>query len=186
MDLTEADAANELMRLAKAVAHHNRLYHAHDAPEISDAEYDALVRENNALEAAFPHLVREDSPNKAVGAAPAGHLSKVTHAKPMLSLDNTYSSVELREFDERVRKGAGLGSPAAIWRERAKKNCGADRPIGLPVRTSLAFMPRSSVPEQTRTKAMRSRWFGSMLAWILKTKALIFSSVAWMMRVSAS
>ncbi len=57
---------------------------------------------------------------------------------------------------------------------RAKKNCGADRLIGLPVRTSFAFMPRSSLPEQTRTKAMRSRWLGSMLAWILKTKAVIF------------
>mgnify|MGYP005829187373 CR=1 FL=1 len=56
-DLTEADAANELMRLAKAVAYHNRLYHADDSPEISDADYDALVRRNNALEDAFPHPV---------------------------------------------------------------------------------------------------------------------------------
>ena len=69
---------------------------------------------------------------------------------------------------------------SAVMRARAKKNCGADRLIGLPVRTSLAFMPRSSLPEQTRTKAMRSRWLGSMLAWILKTKALIVGSVAWM------
>ena len=71
-------------------------------------------------------------------------------------------------------------------RERAKKNCGAERLIGLPVRTSLAFMPRWSVPEHTRTKAMRSRWFGSMLAWILKTKDVIFGSVASTRRVSAS
>ncbi len=55
---SEADAANELMRLARAIAHHNRLYHAEDAPEITDAEYDALVRRNAELEAAFPHLVR--------------------------------------------------------------------------------------------------------------------------------
>ena len=67
---------------------------------------------------------------------------------------------------------------SAVMRERAKKNCGADRLIGLPVLTSLAFMPRFSSPEQTRTKAMRSRWFGSMLAWILNTKALIAGSVA--------
>ena len=59
VDMTEADAANELMRLAKEIAHHDRLYHADDAPEITDPEYDALVRRNAALEAAFPHLVRE-------------------------------------------------------------------------------------------------------------------------------
>ena len=70
--MTEAEAANELMRLAKAIVHHNRRYHAEDAPEISDAEYDALVRRNNELETAFPHLVRADSPNKAVGAAVEG------------------------------------------------------------------------------------------------------------------
>ena len=57
-DLTEADVANELMRLAKQIAHHNRLYHTEDSPEISDAEYDALVRRNAELEAAYPHLIR--------------------------------------------------------------------------------------------------------------------------------
>ncbi|MGE1070952.1 DNA ligase LigA-related protein, partial [Pantoea agglomerans] len=61
--LSEAEAANRLMRLAREVARHNRLYHDQDAPEISDAAYDALIAENNALEAAFPHLVRADSPN---------------------------------------------------------------------------------------------------------------------------
>ena len=66
-DLTEADVANELMRLAKQIAHHNRLYHAEDSPEISDAEFDALVRRNAELEAAYPHLVRHDSPSRKVG-----------------------------------------------------------------------------------------------------------------------
>ena len=67
--MTEAEAANELMRLARAIAHHNRLYHAEDSPEITDAEYDALVRRNAELEEAFPHLVRSDSPSRAVGHA---------------------------------------------------------------------------------------------------------------------
>ena len=67
--LSEADAANELMRLAKQIAHHNKRYHAEDAPEISDADYDALIRRNNELEAAFPYLVRADSPSNMVGAA---------------------------------------------------------------------------------------------------------------------
>ena len=64
-ELSEADAANRLMRLAKEIARHNRLYHDQDAPEISDAEYDALVRENRALEERFPHLIRADSPVEA-------------------------------------------------------------------------------------------------------------------------
>ena len=67
--LSEAEAANELMRLARAIARHDRLYHAEDSPEISDAEYDALVRRNAEIEAAFPHLVREDSPSRKVGHA---------------------------------------------------------------------------------------------------------------------
>ena len=67
--LSQADAANELMRLAKQIAYHSKRYHAEDAPEISDADYDALVRRNSELEAAFPTLIRADSPNNQVGAA---------------------------------------------------------------------------------------------------------------------
>ncbi len=110
----EAEAANRLMRLAKDIARHNRLYHTNDAPEISDAAYDALVRENNALEAQFPHLVRADSPNKAVGAAPAAHLSKVTHAKAMLSLDNAFDDADVAEFVGRVRRFLNLGDDAPV------------------------------------------------------------------------
>mgnify|MGYP002683807549 CR=1 FL=1 len=65
--LSEADVANELMRLAKTIAHHNRLYHADDSPEISDADYDALVRRNTALEEAFPHLVRAVGRQATIG-----------------------------------------------------------------------------------------------------------------------
>lgn len=107
-DLSEADAANELMRLAKEIARHNRLYHTDDAPEISDADYDGLVRRNTELEAAFPHLVRADSPNRKVGAAPAGHLKKVAHAQRMMSLDNAFSDSEVAEFVARVRRFLNL------------------------------------------------------------------------------
>src|SRR5438309_10822693 len=99
---SEAQAANRLMRLAKEIARHDRLYHDQDAPEISDADYDALVRENRELEAQFPHLVRPDSPSTRLGAAPTTALAKVTHARPMLSLDNAFSDDEVREFVARV------------------------------------------------------------------------------------
>jgi DNA ligase (NAD+) len=112
--MTDAEAANELMRLAKAIAYHNARYHTDDAPEISDAEYDALVRRNNALEAEFPHLVRSDSPNKAVGAAPASHLSKVTHAKPMLSLDNAFADADVADFVGRVRRFLNFGEDVPV------------------------------------------------------------------------
>ena len=113
-DMSEADAANRLMRLAKEIAKHNRLYHTQDAPEISDADYDALVRENSALEAQFPHLIRADSPNKLVGAAPAGHLTKITHAKPMLSLDNAFADEDVVDFVGRVRRFLNLADDAEV------------------------------------------------------------------------
>jgi len=113
--LTEADAANELMRLAKAIAHHNKLYHAEDSPEISDADYDALVRRNNAIEAAFPHLIHADSPNAQVGAAvEASPLAKVAHAVRMMSLDNAFAAEDVEEFVARVRRFLALGEEEAI------------------------------------------------------------------------
>jgi DNA ligase (NAD+) len=114
-EFTEADAANELMRLAKTIAYHNKRYHAEDAPEISDAEYDALLRRNNELEAAFPHLIRTDSPNKAVGAAVEGSpLAKVTHAKRMMSLDNAFSDEDVEDFVARVRRFLNLPPDAEV------------------------------------------------------------------------
>ena len=107
-DMTEAEAANRLMRLARDIARHDRLYHDRDAPEISDAAYDALVRENAELEARFPHLVRADSPSRRLGAAPTSALAKVTHARPMLSLDNAFSNEAVAEFVARVRRFLSL------------------------------------------------------------------------------
>jgi len=113
--LSDADAANELMRLAKQIAYHSKRYHAEDAPEISDADYDALVRRNNDLEAAFPALIRVDSPNKLVGAAvEASPLAKVTHAQRMMSLDNAFAAEDVEEFAARVRRFLNLATDAAI------------------------------------------------------------------------
>jgi DNA ligase (NAD+) len=111
----EVGAANELMRLARAIAHHNRRYHAEDAPEISDAEYDALVRRNTELEAAFPHLVRPDSPSQAVGHEVASSpLSKVVHEVRMMSLDNAFADEEVAEFAGRVRRFLALPEDAPV------------------------------------------------------------------------
>jgi DNA ligase (NAD+) len=117
--MNEAEAANRLMRLARQIAHHDQLYHDQDAPEISDAEYDALVRENRELEEQFPQLVRADSPSKRLGAAPTSALAKVTHARPMLSLDNAFRADEVREFVARVRRFLNLPTdePVAITAE---------------------------------------------------------------------
>ncbi len=113
--MTEAEAANELMRLARAIAHHNRRYHTEDAPEVSDAEYDALVRRNNELEAAFPQLVRDDSPNRAVGhEVSASPLSKVAHEVRMMSLDNAFSAEDVAEFAARVRRFLNLPEGAEV------------------------------------------------------------------------
>ncbi|MET1754679.1 NAD-dependent DNA ligase LigA [Novosphingobium sp. RD2P27] len=117
---TEAQAANELMRLARQIARHNRLYHADDAPEISDAEYDALVRRNAELEAEFPHLIRADSPSQKVGhEVAASPLSKVTHEVRMMSLDNAFSAGEVADFLSRVRRFLALpdNEPLAITAE---------------------------------------------------------------------
>ena len=112
---SEADAANELMRLARQIAHHDKLYHAEDAPEVSDAEYDALVRRNAELEAEFPHLIRADSPSRKVGhAVAASPLSKVTHEQRMMSLDNAFSEEEVADFVARVRRFLNLAEDAEV------------------------------------------------------------------------
>lgn len=112
--MTEAEAANRLMRLSKEIARHNRLYHDQDQPEITDAAYDALIRENNALEAAFPQLMRADSPNAQVGAAPTSGLKKVQHAVRMMSLDNGFSDEDIAEFIARVRRFLALAEDAPV------------------------------------------------------------------------
>jgi DNA ligase (NAD+) len=108
--LDEAEAASELARLAAEIAHHDELYYRKDAPEISDAAYDALRTRNDQIEAGFPHLVRDDSPSLKVGAAPVEAFGKVIHRVPMLSLGNVFDEEGLRDFLDRIRRFLGLAS----------------------------------------------------------------------------
>src|SRR5437870_2595872 len=103
-ELTQAQAKAELKRLAAEIGAHDRRYYQEDAPAISDADYDALRRRNEAIEARFPQLVRPDSPSRRIGAAPAQKFAKVRHAVPMLSLGNAFSDDEVIEFVERLRR----------------------------------------------------------------------------------
>lgn len=114
-ELTEAEARNELARLAGLLACANTDYHTQDAPQISDAEYDALKRRNSAIEQAFAHLKRADSATEQVGAAPADGFAKVAHEVRMLSLGNAFSPDEVHEFAARIRKYLGMGGDDALW-----------------------------------------------------------------------
>jgi DNA ligase (NAD+) len=99
--------AKEIARLREALHRHDRLYFVEAAPEISDREYDGLMRQLRELESAHPELVTLDSPTQRVGGLPLEGFAKVTHAVPMLSVDNTYDESQLREFDQRIRKALG-------------------------------------------------------------------------------
>jgi len=114
--LTAEQAEAELARLAAEIAEHDRRYYQQDRPAISDAEYDALRRRNEAIETRFPELARPDSPSQRVGAAPATGFSKVTHKVPMLSLGNAFDADDVRDFVGRVRRFLNLadGEPVGI------------------------------------------------------------------------
>ncbi|MEL7463283.1 MAG: NAD-dependent DNA ligase LigA [Pseudomonadota bacterium] len=112
--MTPSQAEAELARLAAEIARHDEAYHKDDAPEITDAAYDALRRRNEAIEAAFPELIREDSPSARVGAAPSAAFGKVRHEAPMLSLGNVFTDEELGEFDGRIRRFLGLAADAPL------------------------------------------------------------------------
>ena len=106
--------ADRIAELRRLIRHHEERYYVLSDPEIADAEFDALMRELEQLEAAHPDLITADSPTRRVGGRAAEGFATVEHVEPMLSLDNAYSEEELRAFDERVRRGLGAGPADAI------------------------------------------------------------------------
>src|SRR3954454_7765747 len=104
-----------LKELRDAIRHHEERYYIHSSPEISDEEFDRLLHELERLEAEHPDLVTPDSPTQRVAGRPTEGFATVEHLLPMLSLDNSYSEDELKAFDERVRKGAGLGDQPVAY-----------------------------------------------------------------------
>ncbi|RYJ03843.1 MAG: NAD-dependent DNA ligase LigA [Acetobacteraceae bacterium] len=113
--LTEAEAAAELAALAAEIVHHDRAYHMQDAPEITDAAYDALRPRNAAIEARFPTLKRADSPSDAApGAAPAAGFAKSRHGTPMLSLGNAFAPEDFAEFARSIRRFLGLAETEVL------------------------------------------------------------------------
>jgi len=120
VDLTEAQALEELVRLADEIAAHDLRYYQDESPTVSDADYDALKQRNTAIEARFPHLVRENSPSLKVGAARAQTFSPVEHGVPMLSLDNAFSDADATEFDARVRRFLRLGEEVVAYTAEPK------------------------------------------------------------------
>ena len=114
-DLSRAEARQEWVRIAAEVDRANRAYHAEDAPEISDAAYDALKQRLQAIEAGFPELATTDSPTQTVGAAPSETFAKVRHEVRMLSLGNAFAAAEITEFDDRIRRYLNLGPDAPLF-----------------------------------------------------------------------
>src|ERR1700722_4238132 len=104
---SKSSPAARVAQLREQINHHNYLYYVEASPEISDKEYDLLLKELERLENEHPDLASADSPTQRVGGQPIGSFKTVEHRVPMLSIDNTYNANELREFDNRVRKLLG-------------------------------------------------------------------------------
>ncbi len=159
-------AAERAEHLRAELRRHEHLYYVLDAPEISDAEYDALMNELKRIEAAHPELLTPDSPTQRVGGKPAEGFKKVRHSRPMLSLDNAYSAEELAAWDRRVRELAGTlpveyiaefkldGLSVALRYEPANRRRGA---AGRPASPAATGRPaRTSRPTSAPSAACRS------------------------------
>src|SRR5262245_13773403 len=103
--MASKDVQREIETLREEIEKHNRLYYLEAAPIISDREFDRLMERLEQLESEHPKLITPDSPTQHVGGAPLDAFETVTHSVPMLSIENTYSYDEVREWDARVRKG---------------------------------------------------------------------------------
>ncbi|UWQ19548.1 NAD-dependent DNA ligase LigA [Jannaschia sp. M317] len=112
--MNAAEAEKALADLAQRLARANAAYHGADAPEITDADYDALKRRNTAIEARFPSLKRKDSPSDQVGAAPSDGFGKIPHEVRMLSLGNAFDAGDVRDFDARIRRYLNLSDDAPL------------------------------------------------------------------------
>lgn len=115
--MKKSEAAQKIAQLRETIEEHNYRYYVLDAPQISDAEYDRLLRQLEELEQDFPDLVTDDSPTRRVGGEPLPHFEKVEHGTPMLSLDNAFNAEELRGFDQRVRRATGISGDIAYMCE---------------------------------------------------------------------
>lgn len=113
-DLNQMEAQYELAQLAKEIEHHRKLYYQKDAPEITDAAFDALMQRNEAIEGRFPKLKRADSPTDKVGVEAVQGFAKVAHLVPMLSLDNAFAPEDVTDFIDRIRRFLGLSSEIAV------------------------------------------------------------------------
>ena len=116
-NLTLAQAREDLARLASLITEANRAYHGNDAPDLTDADFDAMKHRNAAIEARFPSLKRADSPSDQVGAAPSDGFGKIKHDVRMLSLENAFDAADITDFDDRVRKFLGLSSAVSYTAE---------------------------------------------------------------------
>ncbi len=113
-ELNRMEAAFELAHLAKEIARHRGLYYQKDAPEITDAAFDALMQRNEAIEKRFPNLKLAESPTDKVGAEPAQGFAKIPHIVPMLSLDNAFAAEDVTDFVDRIRRFLGLPAGTAV------------------------------------------------------------------------
>lgn len=112
------DFRNRIESLRREIERHNHRYYVENAPEISDAEYDRLMRELQELEAKHPELITPESPTQRVGGEALAAFGTVTHRVPMLSIDNVLTAEELREFETRIRKLLGSGKRSITFASR--------------------------------------------------------------------